>query len=109
MDQVWFVAALWLFLALLAVPVAGWLKISTALSEIVVGTAAQLAIGALAGREALGATRRLPRQVERVVGCGTGGLLRILSRSSHDGSSTATAVAYRNWRRNTCCFYPPAR
>ena len=30
-------------------------KISTALSEIVVGTVAQFAIGALAGREALGA------------------------------------------------------
>jgi glutathione-regulated potassium-efflux system ancillary protein KefC len=55
MDQVWFVAALWLFLALVAVLVAGWLKISTALSEIVVGTVAQLAIGALAGSEALGA------------------------------------------------------
>ena len=38
MDQVWFVAALWLLLALVAVLVANWLKISTALSEIVVGT-----------------------------------------------------------------------
>ena len=55
MDQVWFVAALWLFLALLAVLVANWLRVSTALSEIVVGTVAQLAIGALAGGEALGA------------------------------------------------------
>ena len=55
MDQVWFVAALWLFLALVAVLVANWLRVSTALSEIVVGTVAQLAIGALAGGEALGA------------------------------------------------------
>ncbi|SPE29565.1 Sodium/hydrogen exchanger (fragment) [Candidatus Sulfopaludibacter sp. SbA3] len=55
MDQVWFVAALWLFLALFAVLVANWLKISTALSEIVIGTVAQLAIGAFAGSEALGA------------------------------------------------------
>jgi len=55
MDQVWFVAALWLLLALFAVLIANWLKISTALSEIVVGTVAQLAIGALAGSEALGA------------------------------------------------------
>jgi glutathione-regulated potassium-efflux system ancillary protein KefC len=55
MDQVWFVAALWLLLALVAVLVANWLKVSTALSEIVVGTVAQLAIGALAGGEALGA------------------------------------------------------
>src|SRR6202162_2004805 len=55
MDQVWFVAALWLFLALVAVLVANWLKVSTALSEIVIGTVAQLAIGALVGGEALGA------------------------------------------------------
>ena len=38
MDQVWFVAALWLLLALVAVLVANWLKISTVLSEIVAGT-----------------------------------------------------------------------
>jgi Kef-type K+ transport system membrane component KefB len=54
MEHVWFVAALWLLLALVAVLIANWLKISTALSEIVVGTVAQLAIGALAGGEALG-------------------------------------------------------
>jgi len=55
MEQVWFVAALWLGLALIAVLIANWLKVSTALSEIVVGTVAQLAIGALVGGEALGA------------------------------------------------------
>ena len=55
MEQVWFVAALWLLLALIAVLVANWLRVSTALSEIVVGTVAQLAIGALVGGEALGA------------------------------------------------------
>lgn len=55
MDQVWFVAALWLLLALIAVLLANWLGISTALSEIVVGTVAQLAIGAFMGSEALGA------------------------------------------------------
>jgi glutathione-regulated potassium-efflux system ancillary protein KefC len=55
MDQVWLVAALWLLLALLAVLVANWLRISTALSEIVVGTVAQLVIGAIAGGSALGA------------------------------------------------------
>ena len=55
MDQVWFVAALWLLMALVAVLIANWLKISTALSEIVVGTVAQFAIGALAGSEALAA------------------------------------------------------
>jgi Kef-type K+ transport system membrane component KefB len=55
MDKVWFVAALWLFLALVAVVAAHWLRISTALSEIVVGTLAQLVIGAWAGVNALGA------------------------------------------------------
>jgi len=55
MDQVWFVAALWLLLALVAVLLANLLKVSTALSEIVVGTVAQLAIGAFLGGEALGA------------------------------------------------------
>lgn len=55
MDQVWFVAALWLLLALVAVLVASWLRVSTALSEIVVGTVAQLVIGALFVGDALSA------------------------------------------------------
>jgi len=38
MDQVWFVAALWLLLALVAVLAANWPRVSTALSEIVAGT-----------------------------------------------------------------------
>jgi len=54
-DQVWFVAAVWLLLAMVAVLAANWLKVSTALSEIVVGTVAQLVIGALAGRSLLNA------------------------------------------------------
>jgi glutathione-regulated potassium-efflux system ancillary protein KefC len=55
MDRVWFVAALWLFLALVAVVAAHWLKVSTALSEIVVGTLAQFALGAWAGAGVLNA------------------------------------------------------
>jgi Kef-type K+ transport system membrane component KefB len=51
----WLVAALWLALALVAVLAANWLRISTALSEIVIGTVAQLIIGALVGRNALSA------------------------------------------------------
>lgn len=54
MDQVWLLAATWLLLALVAVLIANWLRISTALSEIVVGTVAQLIIGAAVGTEALG-------------------------------------------------------
>jgi Kef-type K+ transport system membrane component KefB len=55
MESTWFTAATWLFLALLATLIAIWFRISTALSEIVVGTVAQLVIGALLGGAALGA------------------------------------------------------
>jgi glutathione-regulated potassium-efflux system ancillary protein KefC len=55
MEQVWFSAALWLVLALVATLLSIWFRISTALSEIVVGTVAQLIIGALIGTEMLGA------------------------------------------------------
>ncbi len=53
MEHVWFTAALWLILALVATLISIWFRISTALSEIVVGTVAQLVIGALIGTEAL--------------------------------------------------------
>ena len=49
MENVWFLASLWVGLALIATLLAIWLKISTALSEIVVGTVAQLVIGAFVG------------------------------------------------------------
>ncbi|HAM53245.1 MAG TPA: potassium transporter Kef [Nitrospiraceae bacterium] len=47
--DVWGLAALWLGLALLATLLSIWFRIATALSEIVVGTVAQLVIGALVG------------------------------------------------------------
>src|ERR1700683_1331163 len=47
MENVWVMAAFWVGLALIATLVAIWFRISTALSEIVVGTVAQLVIGAL--------------------------------------------------------------
>jgi len=49
MTGVWFLAALWLGLALIATLLSIWLRISTALSKIVVGTIAQLMIGAAIG------------------------------------------------------------
>lgn len=49
MYEVWGMAALWLGLALVATLLSIWLRIATALSEIVVGTVAQLVIGALIG------------------------------------------------------------
>jgi Kef-type K+ transport system membrane component KefB len=54
MASVWGLAALWLGLALVATLISIWLRISTALSEIVVGTIAQLIIGALVGSAVLG-------------------------------------------------------
>lgn len=56
MENTWFLAALWVGLALIATLLAIWLKVSTALSEIVVGTVAQLIIGVILGSNALGAS-----------------------------------------------------
>ncbi|MBF0506915.1 MAG: cation:proton antiporter [Nitrospirae bacterium] len=49
MHEVWGLAALWIGLALIATLLSIWFRIATALSEIVVGTVAQLIIGALIG------------------------------------------------------------
>jgi len=54
-DNIWFLAALWVGLALVATLFAIWFRVSTALSEIVVGTVAQLAIGVAIGGAGLGA------------------------------------------------------
>jgi len=54
MTSVWALAALWLALALLASLLSIWFRISSALSEIVVGTIAQLIIGAVVGHAILG-------------------------------------------------------
>lgn len=49
MTEIWGQASLWLGLALLASLLSIWLRIATALSEIVVGTIAQVLIGAALG------------------------------------------------------------
>lgn len=54
MTSVWALAALWLGLALIASLLSIWFRVSTALSEIVVGTVAQLIIGAVVGSAVLG-------------------------------------------------------
>jgi glutathione-regulated potassium-efflux system ancillary protein KefC len=54
MTHYWALAALWLGLALIATLLSIWLRIATALSEIVVGTIAQLIIGAAIGGAILG-------------------------------------------------------
>jgi glutathione-regulated potassium-efflux system ancillary protein KefC len=55
MENVWVLASVWVGLALIATLVAIWFKVSTALSEIVVGTVAQLLIGAFFVHGELGA------------------------------------------------------
>jgi nucleotide-binding universal stress UspA family protein len=54
MTGTWALAALWLGLALIASLLSIWFRISTALSEIVVETIAQLIIGAAVGAAVLG-------------------------------------------------------
>jgi glutathione-regulated potassium-efflux system ancillary protein KefC len=54
MTDIYALAALWLGLALAATLLSIWLRIATAMSEIVVGIVAQLAIGAVVGGAALG-------------------------------------------------------
>jgi glutathione-regulated potassium-efflux system ancillary protein KefC len=54
MTGIWALAALWVGLALIATLLSIWLRISSALSEIVVGTIAQLIIGAAIGSAVLG-------------------------------------------------------
>jgi glutathione-regulated potassium-efflux system ancillary protein KefC len=54
MTEIWALAALWLGLALVASLISIWLRVSTALSEIVVGTVAQLILGAVIGAAVLG-------------------------------------------------------
>jgi glutathione-regulated potassium-efflux system ancillary protein KefC len=55
LEHVWFTAAIWLALAIAATILAIHLRISVALTEIVVGTVAQLIIGAAFGTKSLGA------------------------------------------------------
>ena len=49
MTEIWAQASLWLGLALVASLLSIWFRVATALSEIVVGTIAQLLIGAILG------------------------------------------------------------
>ncbi|HUN94057.1 MAG TPA: cation:proton antiporter [Burkholderiaceae bacterium] len=54
MTEIFALAALWLGLALAATLLSIWLRIATAMSEIVVGTVAQLVLGAAIGSAVLG-------------------------------------------------------
>ena len=57
MTAVWALAALWLGLALIATLLAIWFRVSTALTEIIVGTVAQFILGGLIGADVLGTNK----------------------------------------------------
>src|SRR5262249_60182182 len=80
MTSVWALAALWLSLALIAGLFSIWLRISTALSEIVVGTVAQLIFGALIGSAVLGTDESWIQFLSRVGAT----LLNVLARAALD-------------------------
>jgi hypothetical protein len=54
MENVWVLASVWVGLALVATLLAIWFTISTALTEIVVGTVAQLIVGVFLIKMGLG-------------------------------------------------------
>lgn len=56
MTEFWGLGALWFSLAVVATVCAIWFRVSTALTEIIVGTLAQLILGALFGPAVLGTT-----------------------------------------------------
>lgn len=92
MENVWFLAAVWVGLALIATLLAIWFRISTALSEIVVGTVAQLvSSGSAAGEPA---RPRCPAYAPPDAGC----LPAVVSvkhtavRGERDGSAAAKFV-----------------
>src|SRR6266705_1872193 len=92
MQNVWFLASLWVGLALIATLLAIWFRISTALSEIVVGTVAQLVIGAVIGRGTLGGTSEWIAFL-----AGTGSILLTFLA----GAELDPRVFRRKWREAT--------
>ena len=89
MTEIWALAALWLGLALVATLVSIWLRVATALSEIVVGTIAQLFIGALVGTSVLGADQTWIRFLS-----GTGAIVLTFLA----GAELDPVVFRRNWK-----------
>jgi len=63
MTAVWTLVTLWVGLALIAGLLSVWLRVSTALTEIIVGTVAQLIIGSAVGAPWPEARRRIGRAI----------------------------------------------
>lgn len=92
MTEIWTLAALWLGLALVASLLSIWLRVATALSEIVVGTIAQLIIGALLGSAAIGADQGWIKFLS-----GTGAIVLTFLA----GAELDPAVFRRKWKEAT--------
>ena len=92
MTGVWALAALWLGLALLASLFSIWLRVSTALSEIIVGTIAQLIIGAVLGAAILGTDESWVKFLS-----GTGAIVLTFLA----GAELDPVVFRRNWKEAT--------
>jgi len=92
MTDIWGHAALWLGLALAATLLSIWLRVATALSEIIVGTIAQLVIGALVGTALLGADQTWIKFLS-----GTGAILLTFLA----GAELDPEVFRRRWKEAT--------
>ena len=92
MTGVWALAALWLGLALIASLLSIWLRVSTALSEIIVGTIAQLLIGAAIGAAILGTDESWVRMLS-----GTGAIVLTFLA----GAELDPEVFRRKWKEAT--------
>jgi len=92
MTEIWALAALWLGLALLASILSIVLRVATALSEIVVGTIAQLIIGAAVGTAFLGADESWVKFLS-----GTGAVLLTFLA----GAELDPVVFRRQWKEAT--------
>jgi len=92
MTETWALAALWIGLGLLAALVSVWLRVATALSEIVIGTLAQLVIGGLFGAAVLGADQPW-------IGFLAGGAAIVLTFLA--GAELDPALFRRKWKEAT--------
>src|SRR5262249_48757252 len=92
MTYAWTLAALWIGLALLATLLALWFRVSTALTEIIVGTLAQLILGSLFGADVLATSESW---IKFLAGAGAI-MLTFLA-----GAELDPVVFRRNWKEAT--------
>jgi glutathione-regulated potassium-efflux system ancillary protein KefC len=92
MTEIWALAAVWFGLALLAALLSAWFKVANALSEIVVGTVAQLVLGAAFGLAFLG-----PDQIWIKFLAGFGAIVLTFLA----GAELDPAVFKRKWKEAT--------